>query len=133
MARSGPKGNSNVLKLAVGERRPCREKKELFKQDEGEPVKPKWLTGRAREIWFAKVERYRARGQNVKGSEDSLAEYCALEALLIADYWKKKVMPPASLINARRVYANEFFDTPASQLVQPSNNKPDNRFLKHVR
>jgi hypothetical protein len=62
------------------------------------------------------VETYRARGQSIVGCESALAQYCALEAALIEQY-QKRITPPVAQVNAFRVYAAEFYDTPASQVL----------------
>ena len=97
MAKPGPKGKSNVLKVVAGTDQPCRERAPAVEPLEGEPVRPKWLKGLARRVWIEKVEKYQKRGQNIVGCEDALAQYCALEAELI-DMRKRKVQPPVTMI-----------------------------------
>ena len=133
MARSGPKAKAKHLHLATGTDQPCRRTGVVVKSLPGIPERPKWLKGEARKIWDKKIEIYRKRGQDVVGLEARLADYCALEARLIEDYWKKNLLPPAAYLTQVRVFGNEFFDTSASQLVRPKGNKPDNKFLNHVR
>lgn len=130
MAKPGPKAKSNVIKLNTGTDQPCRLRESLFESEEGEPVRPQWLKGRARKIWVEKVERYSVRGQNVKGFEDALAQYCALEAELI-NLYKKGITPPMAMVNAYRIWASEFFDTPASNLSKLGGKRKDNPFSEH--
>lgn len=96
------------------------------------PQAPEWLKGEVRKLFEKRVEIYKKRGQSLIGMERSLAHYCRLEILLVS-LWKKKASPSISLINAYRIYANEFFDTPASQLMRPKNKPPDNPFSKNAR
>ena len=80
-------------------------------------VRPAWLTNaRGRRLWDIKLARYAARGQNVPGCEDALAQYCALEYDLIK-VRKQGREPTMAQVNGHRVYANEFHDTPASKTV----------------
>ena len=140
MAKRGTKPKSNVVKMNQGTNQPCRSYDELFDNDIDEGVIcPEWLCGstsqhmdRAKKIWTEKVSKYTKRGQSVSGCEDALAQYCALEANLIWHY-ESDILPPMPMVNAYRIWANEFFDTPASQLVKPAGSKPTNPFLKHAR
>jgi hypothetical protein len=79
------------------------------------PAKPAWLKGEAARLWTKKLAIYEARGQSVVGCESSLAQYCALEANLIGQY-RLMQTPAVAQVNAHRIYAAEFFDTPASQI-----------------
>ncbi len=81
---------------------------------DGPIIRPAWLSATAAEIWDRKVQVYESRGQHIHGCEDTLAQYCALEAKLVAA-WRRGRQPATKTITAHRVYANEFFDTPASQ------------------
>jgi hypothetical protein len=80
---------------------------------DGDPRTPKWLKGAARRIWHEKLADYEDRGQSVRGCEGPLAQYCALEADLI-DARRRRIPITVALINAHRIYASEFYDTPAS-------------------
>jgi len=122
MATPGVKPKSAAIHEMRGTSKPYRAREEIVEHIDGNPERPKWLTGRARKIWEEKTAKYLSRGQSVKGCEDSLAQYCALEASLIDDYWRKKLTPPMAMVNGHRIFAGEFFDTPASQ-VKPSGNK----------
>src|SRR5690606_19325191 len=120
MAKPGPAPKSPEERVAAGTNWPSRAVVHLFPNDPSahrDPVRPKWLKGMARKIWDEKVARYAARGQRVAGCEDALAQYCALEAELI-DMRRRKISPPIAMINAHRIYAGEFYDTPASQNVR---------------
>ena len=134
MAKRGTKPKSNIIKMNQGTNQPCRSYDELFETEPDEGViRPEWLNEDAKEIWDAKVSKYIKRGQSVSGCEDALAQYCALESDLIAKFYKKDITPPMAMVNSIRIWANEFFDTPASQLVKPSGSKTTNPFLKHGR
>lgn len=122
MSRRGPKGKPPELKVVAGTDQPCRRRERLVKSLDGAPAKPTWLKGRAAKLWSDKVEAYLARGQSVVGCESSLAQFCALEAMLI-DQFTKKLTPPTSQINAYRSFAAEFFDTPAAQIGSPKQPK----------
>ena len=134
MAKRGTKPKNNVVKINQGTDQKCRNYDELFDNNTDEDIVcPEWLSERAKEIWVEKVSKYTERGQSVSGCESALAQYCALESDLITKYYEKDLTPPVAMINAIRIWANEFFDTPASQLVKPAGNKTTNPFLKHAR
>lgn len=116
MARTGPKGKPPALKVVSGTDQPCRRREPVVETIPGMPVKPAWLKGRAAKLWAEKVETYRVRGQAVAGCESALAQYCALEAALI-DQYQKRMIPPVAQVNAFRILAAEFYDTPASQIA----------------
>lgn len=132
MATRGKKAKSPALHLATGTDQPCRRKEQVVVPLHGEVQRPKWLTGAARKIWERKTEIYERRGQNIVGMEDTLAHYCALEAHL-RQQWKSPAGPTMAEINAYRIFAETFFDTPASQLTRPKGKPPDNPFSKHAR
>jgi hypothetical protein len=115
MGKRGPKGKPAILKVVAGTDRPDRRRETLVKTLAGDCAKPTWLKGRAEKLWFEKAATYKARGQSVVGCESALAQYVSLEAALIEQF-AKKVVPPTSQVNAYRVFAAEFFDTPASQI-----------------
>jgi hypothetical protein len=71
------------------------------------------------------------RGENLAGCEGPLAQYCAVEALLVAK-WIAGVEPAAGLINTFRIFAGEFHDTPASQLVAGNKADAGNRFTRNA-
>lgn len=134
MARRGPKGMSPAEQAASGERRPSRKVVPLFEgqASAAEPENvalPKWLkkVKGAAAIWAEKLALYRARGQKVTGFEAALAQYCALEADLI-DLWSRKVEVPAAKLTQYRVFASEFYDTPASSKTPAGVKKPSNTF-----
>lgn len=78
--RRGPKGKPPELKVVAETDQPCRRRERLVKVIEGGPTKPSLLKGRAAKLWAEKVEAHLARGQQVKGCESSLAQFCALAA-----------------------------------------------------
>lgn len=115
MARRGPKGKRPELKVVSGTDQPCRRRESVVAPIDGAPIKPSWLKGRAAKLWAEKLAIYAARAQSVVGCESSLAQYCALEASLVEQY-RRNETPPMAQVNAYRIFANEFFDTPASQI-----------------
>src|SRR5690349_15559359 len=122
MARRGPKGIDPSEKKKRGTEQPCRKVEVLFSDHASRPdpediPPPPWLNETAKKIWREKINRYRQRNQKIGGFEDLLAHYCALEADLIDKYYKKDNVPPMAMVNAHRIYASEFYDTPASQKV----------------
>lgn len=133
MARRGHnKALPQEIKLAKGTARPSRVSVPVVPVLEGEPIRPAWLKGRARTIWDQKVAIYAARQQMVRGCEGPLAQYCALEAELVKR-WAKGIDIPMAMVNGHRLYANEFYDTSASQ--QQGAKKPEeaNPFDQHGR
>jgi hypothetical protein len=117
--------------MATGTDQPCRRHDEIAPVKEvGMLVKPKWLKGRASKIWDEKIDKYSERGLNVLGMEDALAQYCALEADLI-DQWTRKLTPPTAQVNAHRIWAAEFHDTPASNLTRGKDSGKGNPFAEH--
>lgn len=112
-----------------GTAKKTRARRQAVRDIDGAPVMPEWLMGRARQIWKQKVAVYSARGQNVVGCEATLAQYCQLEAKL-EQLWGVGT-PPTAMITAHRVYANEFFDTPASKHVSGPGKKSENRFKRN--
>ena len=135
MAKPGQKQKSAQIHMLQGTSRNDRQVESVVDELTDEIVRPKWLTGRARKIWAEKIERYEKRNQNISGCEDSLAQYCCLEAALIDDFWRKKLTPPTSMLNSYRIFASEFYDTPSSQQVRkaPSGGKSGNSFGKNKR
>jgi len=131
MGARGPKPKPEYLKLIEGTARPDRKTEELVPQLEGVPERPKWLTGRARKLWERKVQTYEKRGLNIVGCEDMLAQYCALEAKIIDDYYRRKLIPPASLINALKGLACLFYDAPGVQHDRVGSNPKKNEFANN--
>lgn len=134
--KTGPKGRSPEQQRAAGETRPSRAVVNLFPDHASRPDPevfdpPRWLSKDAKRLWKAKVERYRQRAQKIGGFEDALAQYCALEAELI-DHRKRKLVPPMAMVTAHRMWAEAFYDTPASHKVPASGSaKPGNAFARH--
>ncbi len=121
--RTGPKGLSPEQKAARGETRPSRAVVTLFADHASRPdpdviPPPKGMTPAARKIWVSKVDRFKQRGQKVQGFEDSLRQYCEIEAAL--NHAFKNKTANMAMVNAHRQWAAEFFDTPAAQKV-PAN------------
>lgn len=130
MAKTGPKGKPPALKVIAGTDQPCRRRDPVVEKIDGEPAKPGWLRGRAARLWAEKVAIYGARGQSIVGCESALAQYCALEAALV-DQYRRKATPPVAQVNAFRILAAEFFDTPASQ-IGPAKASPKSRFAANA-
>lgn len=136
MARRGPKGVSPASKKARGTEQKCRKVEVLFADHASRPdpdviPPPVWLGAEAAKIWVEKVARYRQRGQKVEGFEPSLAQYCALEAELI-DMRQRRIVPPMAMVSAYRIWAAEFYDTPASQKVPAGGSKQTgNKFARN--
>lgn len=130
--KRGTKPTSKALKVLRGTFQPCRARTATIAPLEGEVVVPRWLTGLARQLWTIKAGTYARRGQSVVGCEAALAQYCRVEADLI-DRWRKGREVPVALINAHRIYANEFYDTPASQQAAGSQATASNRFARNGR
>ena len=85
--RTGPKGLSPAQKEARGETRPSRAVVTLFADHASRPdpdviPAPTGMTAAAKKIWAAKVDRFKQRGQKIQGFEDSLRQYCEIEAAL---------------------------------------------------
>ncbi len=128
--KRGRKPKSEIIKLASGTNRPDRVTEQIISPLEGEVEKPEWFDADVSEIWDKKVKVYNLRGQKVVGLESALTQYVLLEAFLIKR-WKEGGDPPGvNRINAYRIWANEFYDTPASQILKVGNRK-DNPFLKY--
>ncbi len=122
MAKRGQKAKPTEVHQLAGTVRKDRVRQPAVESIHGEPVKPDWLSPEAAVIWDTKVEVYKRRGQAMVGLESTLAQYCALEAELIR-YYEDDVTPLTAMISQHRVYAGEFFDTPASQLIKPPKGK----------
>lgn len=131
MARPGPKGKNPGLKVVAGTDQPCRRREPVVAPIDGAAVKPTWLRGRAAKLWVEKVAIYQARGQSVAGCESALAQYCALEAALIEQY-RKRITPPVAQVNAFRILAAEFYDTPASQVSPAKQPGKGGRFAANM-
>jgi hypothetical protein len=135
--RRGPKGRSPEQQKASGETRPSRQVVALFADVASRPdpdvIPPQTgMTAPAKKIWNDKVSRYRQRGQKVQGFEDALRQYCEIEAAL-NKAWKMGIATMA-MVNAHRLWAAEFFDTPAAQKVSPSGgSQSGNKFARNGR
>jgi len=123
--RRGPKGVSPETQAAKGDLRPCRVVVNLFDgADSPQPVTPDefppplGMKPAAAALWREKVARYLGRGQKVAGFQNSLRVYCELEVAVIDGFHTGKVT--MAMVTAHRGWANEFFDTPASQRVKLS-------------
>lgn len=118
--RTGPKGNSPDQQAAKGETRPSRQVVSIFPDHASRPdpeviPAPAGMTAAAKKIWTMKVDRFRQRGQKIQGFEDALRQYCELEAALNKAF--KRGDTNMAMVNAHRLWAAEFFDTPAAQKV----------------
>ena len=126
MAKRGPKGTNNVIKIAKGTLQPCRNKEDIHKSGmtNDDLVCPDWLNELAKEIWSEKLEIYNNSQVDVSNHGPALAQYCALEADIITIY-KGGESPSVSMISAHRIWAAEFFDTPASGHLKTKSKKGD--------
>ena len=126
MAKRGPKGTSNIIKMAKGTVQPCRSKEDIHKSNttNDDLVCPDWLNDLAKEIWAEKLEIYNNSQVDVSNHGPALAQYCALEADIITIY-KGGESPSVSMISAHRIWAAEFFDTPASGHLKAKSNKKE--------
>jgi len=135
--KRGPKGKSPDQLRIAGESRPSRQVAVLFPDHAARPdpesiPPPKGMTPAGKKTWIEKVGSYRRRGQKVDGFQDALRQYCELEAA-INKAWKHTT-PPMSMLNAYRLFAAEFYDTPASRKVSVSQSgKGNNRFARNGR
>lgn len=135
--KRGRKPLDPKVKKARGETRPSQKKVEVLFADhasrpdpENLPA-PSWLTAAAKKIWKEKTNRYQQRGQKIDGFQDALAQYCSLESELI-DLRRKRIIPPMAMVSAHRMWAAEFYDTPASHKVPTGGSKPvGNKFSKN--
>ncbi len=125
--RRGTKTRPDAMKVVRGTFKPSRALEAVVEPLAGEPTVPKWLKGAALDLWREKCGIYERRGQSVVGCEAALAQYCRVEADLI-DRWRRGSDVPVALINAHRIYANEFYDTPASQQAAGKKVGAANRF-----
>jgi hypothetical protein len=132
MAKPGNKGKSAEIHALQGTEQPGRGRVAAFNPMNGEPAKPKKMTRMGSKIWDERVAKYKARGMSVVGMEESLEEYCELKAEL-KDARQKRIPITVAKQNAYRVWANEFFDTPASQQVSLKQGLKDNPFQKNGR
>ena len=124
MAKRGPKGTNNVIKIAKGTLQPCRSKEDIHKSvlTNDDLVCPDWLNDLAKEIWAEKLAIYNGSEVDVSNHGPALAQYCALEADIIKIY-KDFESPSVSMISAHRIWAAEFFDTPASGHLKAKSKK----------
>jgi len=135
--RTGPKGISAEMQKARGTVRADREIIALYpdhasRPDPAEFPPPKGMSKDGKKIWIAKVDRYRQRGQKLQGFEDSLRQYCEVEAELNR-CWSKGNVPTMAMVNGHRLYASEFFDTPAAQKVSSHGKPVENPFSRNGR
>ena len=128
----GRKGYTPERQQASGETRPSRVATNLyadvFSTGDEEITPPPRMTASALAIWHEKVAKYKARGQRIVGFESILRIYCEAEAALLHGFATNTYS--VAMLNAYRSYANEFFDTPASQRVKASTvERPGNQFI----
>ena len=121
MASPGvPRASAAALALR-GTERPDRARDQVVQPLEGKIERPKTLRdAHARKMWEKKVADFLARGQVVRGCEETLAAYCNILSE-IAELTKRRVSVPAAMYNQQRMYAIELYDTPSAQTgkVQP--------------
>ena len=121
MAKKGPKGTNNIIKINKGTYQPCRSKEEVREPiGDNEDLKcPGWLPERAKEIWKTKLEEFNRSGLNVTAYTDAFAHYCAIDAA-IREVYERGEVPSMAMVSQHRIWAAEFFDTPASGHVKKS-------------
>lgn len=97
-------------------------------------MRPKTLRdAHARRMWDKKVDDFIARGQVVRGCEETLAAYCNILSE-IAELTKRRVSVPAAMYNQQRMYAIELYDTPSAQTGKVQSGTPNrNPFTAHGR
>lgn len=130
--KRGAKPLPDAMKIVKGTFQPCRSTEPVVQPLNGPVTPPEWVQGKALELWNEKVRIYERRGQSVVGCESALAQYCQVEADLI-DRWQRGKDVPVALINSHRIYANEFYDTPASQHAAGAKKAGENRFAANGR
>ena len=135
--RTGPKGISPEAQRAHGTVQPCREIVPLYPDHASRPdpdnlPPPAGISASAKKVWYAKVSRYRQRGQKVQGFEDALRQYCELEVRL-NKMFKSDAPINVSMVNTYRMFAAEFFDTPAAQKVSANGKPAGNAFSRNGR
>ncbi len=121
------------LKLVSGTDQPSRRRERVVDElpaPAGGIKPPTWLKRLGRRLFLQYVELFEARGQNIAGSENALAHFCALEAGIIENYHKKALMPPAAMMRSYTTLAGQFHLTPESQSA-PAGGKAKNRFARN--
>lgn len=122
MAKPGPKGTTNIIKMNKGTYQPCRNKEEVREPigDNSDLECPDWLPDNAKEIWHKKLKKFDESGVNVSIYNDAFAHYCAIDAA-IREVYKNGEVPSMAMVSQHRIWAAEFFDTPASgHMKKPS-------------
>jgi hypothetical protein len=119
--KRGPKPVDPETQKARGETRGERVIIQMFpdiaaRPDPEEMPPPEGMTLEGELIWIEKVERYKRRGQKIQGFESTLRIYCEAEAALLKQFAAGQGAS-SNQINAVRGWANEFYDTPASQRI----------------
>lgn len=134
MASPGVPRVSAAAQSLRGTGRPDREREQVVAPIEGRPVRPKTLRdAHARKMWDKKVDDFIARGQVVRGCEETLAAYCNILSE-IAELTKRRVSVPAAMYNQQRMYAIELYDTPSAQTGKVQSGQPvRNPFTAHGR
>jgi hypothetical protein len=132
VAKRGPKPTPNRLKVLRGTFKAQTAHDAVVAElpgTLGDP--PAWLSPSARQLWADHAATYERRGQSVVGCEAALAQYVALEDQLIATRRKRRPVS-AGIMTAFRMFASEFFDTPASQVGRGKTATPSNRFTHNA-
>jgi hypothetical protein len=130
--KRGRKVRPDASKILRGTFKPGRAVARVVDALPGVPVKPAWLRGAGAAIWAVKVATYSRRGQSVTGCEGPLATYCAIEADIVGR-WQRREDIPVALLTGYRLYAECFYDTPASQHAARSTTGGANPFTSHGR
>lgn len=134
--KRGPKGTPPDVRAMRGTKRPDRTVVPLFTNQPRQEIvdcpAPADMTVPGKAVWAAKVERYRQRGQPVEGFEGALRQYCELEVVVSAMFRGERPLV-MSAVAGLRLYAAEFFDTPASQNLRPQRRPDGNPFGRNGR
>ncbi len=126
MAKRGPKTKPSKLKVVGGTERKDRETSHVYGELQGEILlpddyadlkdeKPR-LAKKVLRTWNRKLEIYAQRSQSVVGFEGVLYQYCLLE-VSINEMYNMGAPVSTAMVSQYRVYATEFYDTPASQVI----------------
>ena len=114
MGKKGPPPLSAAVIEMRGTTRKDRPRNDLGTDPEGyEPRPPTWLDRAAKKIWREKTAEYQRRGQRIQGFESMLAQYCALEADIIASRKAHREVTASTMSQLHR-FAVAFYDTPSA-------------------
>lgn len=146
MAKRGPKGTNNIIKMAKGTLQPCRSKEDIHKSkgSNSDLVCPDWLGEEAVKLWNDNIKLFDKNGFDVSNYGDALAHYCALGGDIIDIYISRRKWtpedgnelpksPPVSWIQAYRVWATEFYNTLASGHLKARSKKTEGNQWENIK